>query len=113
MQIDGNASRVRRPARAARGESADPLGGVVRNASVMLIENGKSILATTTDSQGGFAFSIPDAGRYSVHVEAPVSKRKVNVLNEHYTAAFGYPSLPFTIRGGITLTIGGEGWRPR
>lgn len=43
----------------------------------------------------------------------PVSKRKVNVLNEHYTAAFGYPSLPFTIRGGITLTIGGEGWRPR
>ena len=34
-----------------------------------------------------------------------------NLLNEHYSEAFGYPALPFTIRAGIKLSIGGESWR--
>jgi vitamin B12 transporter len=34
-----------------------------------------------------------------------------NLFSQHYEAVFGYPSLPFTIRGGVTFTIGGEhGW---
>lgn len=34
-----------------------------------------------------------------------------NLLNEHYSEAFGYPSLPFTFRAGIKLNFGGESWK--
>ena len=34
-----------------------------------------------------------------------------NLFSQHYQAAIGYPALPFTIRGGITFTIGGDNWR--
>jgi vitamin B12 transporter len=36
-----------------------------------------------------------------------------NVLGQRYEAAFGFPSLPFTIRSGLKLTIGGESWHLR
>jgi len=28
-----------------------------------------------------------------------------NLLSQHYTEAFGYPSLPFTFRSGIKLSL--------
>jgi vitamin B12 transporter len=31
-----------------------------------------------------------------------------NLLDEHYQAAFGFPALPLSIRGGLKFTIGGE-----
>ena len=31
-----------------------------------------------------------------------------NLLNEDYAAAYGFPSLPFTIRGGVAMRIGGD-----
>jgi iron complex outermembrane receptor protein/vitamin B12 transporter len=31
-------------------------------------------------------------------------------LNEHYSEAFGYPSLPFMFRLGMKFTLGGESW---
>ena len=34
-----------------------------------------------------------------------------NILNQHYDAAFGFPSLPFTFRTGMKLTLGGESWK--
>ena len=34
-----------------------------------------------------------------------------NILNQHYDAAFGFPSLPFTFRAGMKLTLGGESWK--
>jgi iron complex outermembrane receptor protein/vitamin B12 transporter len=34
-----------------------------------------------------------------------------NLLCEHYSEAFGYPSLPFTFRMGFKFTLGGESWR--
>jgi vitamin B12 transporter len=34
-----------------------------------------------------------------------------NLLSEHYSEAFGYPALPFTVRAGIKISIGGESWR--
>jgi iron complex outermembrane receptor protein/vitamin B12 transporter len=51
------------------------------------------------------------SGRYALKsfVSAYVSME--NLLSEHYQAAFGFPALPFTIRGGLTFTIGGENWR--
>ena len=34
-----------------------------------------------------------------------------NLFSQHYDAAFGYPSLPFTLRAGMRFTLGGErGW---
>jgi len=34
-----------------------------------------------------------------------------NLFSQHYDASFGFPSLPFTIRTGIRLTLGGpNGW---
>ncbi len=34
-----------------------------------------------------------------------------NVLSQRYDAGFGFPSLPFTVRSGLKLTLGGESWR--
>jgi vitamin B12 transporter len=34
-----------------------------------------------------------------------------NILNQHYDAAFGFPSLPFTFRSGVKFTLGGESWK--
>jgi iron complex outermembrane receptor protein/vitamin B12 transporter len=34
-----------------------------------------------------------------------------NLANQHYDAAFGFPSLPLTFRTGFKLTLGGESWR--
>ena len=33
-----------------------------------------------------------------------------NLLSEHYSEAFGYPSLPFTFRMGMKFSFGGESW---
>jgi vitamin B12 transporter len=34
-----------------------------------------------------------------------------NILSQHYDAAFGFPSLPFTFRAGMKFTLGGESWK--
>ncbi len=36
-----------------------------------------------------------------------------NLLNERYSEAFGFPSLPFTFRSGMQFTLGGESWKLR
>ncbi|MBV8475405.1 MAG: TonB-dependent receptor plug domain-containing protein [Acidobacteria bacterium] len=33
-----------------------------------------------------------------------------NLLSQHYDAAFGFPSLPFAVRSGLKITLGGESW---
>jgi vitamin B12 transporter len=34
-----------------------------------------------------------------------------NLLNQSYQEVYGYPALPFTIRGGMKFTFGGESWK--
>jgi len=36
-----------------------------------------------------------------------------NLGSQRYDETFGYPSLPFTLRGGVRLTLGGESWKPK
>jgi iron complex outermembrane receptor protein/vitamin B12 transporter len=36
-----------------------------------------------------------------------------NLLSQRYDAAFGFPSLPFTVRSGLKITLGGESWHRR
>lgn len=51
------------------------------------------------------------SGRYSVNSVVQLYTSIENLFSQHYQAAFGYPAAPFTIRSGLTLTIGGENWR--
>ena len=53
------------------GKVVDPLGAVVPNADVTLLQNGKVVSVTKTDQEGNFAFSPVDVGQYLVRVEAP------------------------------------------
>lgn len=51
------------------------------------------------------------SGAYAVKPYLSVYTSIENLFSQHYTAAFGYPTLPFTIRTGVRLTLGGEnGW---
>ena len=36
-----------------------------------------------------------------------------NLASQHYSEAFGYPSLPFTFRSGIKFSLGGEGFETK
>ena len=52
------------------GKVVDPLGAVVPNANVSLLQNEKVVGVRKTDQQGNFAFSPVDVGQYLVRVEA-------------------------------------------
>ena len=45
---------------------------------------------------------------YRVHRQAKVYTSIENLFDNEYEAAFGFPSLPFTIRAGVTVTFGGD-----
>jgi iron complex outermembrane receptor protein/vitamin B12 transporter len=49
----------------------DPLGALVANVSVDLIQNDHSVSSTRTDAEGAFSFEIAASGRYSVRASAP------------------------------------------
>ncbi|MGA7238111.1 MAG: TonB-dependent receptor [Bryobacteraceae bacterium] len=51
------------------------------------------------------------SGRYHVNPIVSLYTSIENLFSQHYQAALGFPSAPFTIRSGLTLTIGGENWR--
>ena len=57
-------------AKALHGEVRDPLGALVVNASVDLLEDTHVIANTTTGMDGTFEFGVPESGRYSVRVTA-------------------------------------------
>ena len=50
---------------------------------------------------------------YDIHPAVQVFGAVENLLNQRYDAAFGFPSLPFTVRAGLRFTIGGEAWKPK
>ncbi len=50
------------------------------------------------------------SGRYAVKSFVSLYTSVENLFSQHYQAAFGFPALPFTIRSGVTITIGGENW---
>jgi len=45
---------------------------------------------------------------YRVHPQAKVFTSIENLFDKDYEAAFGFPSLPFAIRAGVTVTFGGD-----
>jgi vitamin B12 transporter len=52
------------------------------------------------------------SGSYRVNRILSLYSSLQNILGEHYSEAFGFPSLPFTFNSGIKITVGGESWKP-
>jgi len=50
------------------------------------------------------------ASSYQANRHVALEGNFQNLLCEHYSEAFGYPSLPFTFRLGMKFTLGGESW---
>jgi len=76
-----------------------------------------------TDAQFGNTLLLPNrnldgayqrlelGGGYQVTRSLNAYADMQNLLSEHYSEAFGYPALPFTIRAGVKISLGGESWR--
>jgi iron complex outermembrane receptor protein/vitamin B12 transporter len=76
-----------------------------------------------SDENGGTSLLLPNrnldsayqkldlSGNYQVNRFFTVTSSIQNLLSQHYSEAFGYPSLPFTFLSGIKITIGGETWK--
>jgi iron complex outermembrane receptor protein/vitamin B12 transporter len=45
---------------------------------------------------------------YRVHRQAKLYTSIENLFDKDYEASFGFPSLPFTIRAGVTVMFGGD-----
>ena len=48
------------------------------------------------------------SGNFKVDRHFTLFTSMENLLSERYTAAFGFPSLPFTFRSGVKITLGGD-----
>jgi vitamin B12 transporter len=58
------------------------------------------------------AYQLLDvSGSYRVSQLLSLYSNFQNILGQHYSEAFGFPSLPFTFRSGIKITLGGESWK--
>jgi len=50
-------------------------------------------------------------GSYQITARLTAYATMENVLNEHYQVIIGYPALPFTVRTGMKIRLGGESWK--
>lgn len=64
-----------------QGKAVDPVGAVVPNAQVALLQNGTAVSSTKTNTEGAFAFSSVEAGQYTVRVVAPGFAVQENTVN--------------------------------
>jgi vitamin B12 transporter len=74
---------------------------------------GNTMLLPNRDLAGAYqVFGL--SASYAVTNYAKVYAVVGNLFSQHYEAVFGFPSLPFTFRSGVTFTIGGDhGWCKR
>ena len=68
---------------------------------------GNSLLLPNQDLDPAYQ-KVDLSASYRVHPQAKVYISIENLFDQEYEAAFGFPSLPFAIRGGITVTFGGD-----
>ena len=71
---------------------------------------GTSLLLPNRNLLGGYE-RLELGGGYQITPRINIYTNMQNLLSEHYSEAFGYPSLPFTFRSGIKLNFGGESWK--
>jgi vitamin B12 transporter len=71
---------------------------------------GNTLLLPNRNLAPGYQKFDLSAG-YAVTSYAKIYTSIENLFSQHYQAAFGFPGTPFTIRSGVTFTLGGhEGW---
>lgn len=71
---------------------------------------GTSMLLPNHNLNPGYQ-KIDLSGRYSLNPAMTFFASVENLLNERYTAAFGFPALPLSFRIGIKFRIGRETWK--
>jgi vitamin B12 transporter len=71
---------------------------------------GTSMLLPNQGLNAGYQ-KIDMSARYTLNPAVTFFASVENLLNERYTGAFGYPSLPLAFRAGIKFRIGREGWK--
>jgi iron complex outermembrane receptor protein/vitamin B12 transporter len=68
---------------------------------------GNSLLLPNQDLDPAYQ-KVDLSASYLVHRQVNVYTSIENLFDKEYEAAFGFPSLPFTIRAGVTVTFGGD-----
>ena len=75
-------------------------------------DGGNTMLLPNRNLDGAYQ-RIDLSGGYQLSRCVEVYSTVQNLFSQHYSEAFGYPSLPLTFRSGIKLTFGGESWKLR
>jgi iron complex outermembrane receptor protein/vitamin B12 transporter len=70
--------------------------------------NGGSTLLLPNRNLDGAYQRLDLTSSYRANRYVSIEANAQNLLNEHYSEAFGYPSLPFMFRLGMKFTLGGE-----
>jgi vitamin B12 transporter len=73
-------------------------------------EFGNSLLLPNRNLDGAYQ-RLELGGGYQFTRSLTAYTDMQNLLSEHYSEAFGFPSLPFTVRAGVKMSFGGESWR--
>jgi iron complex outermembrane receptor protein/vitamin B12 transporter len=73
---------------------------------------GQTLLLPNRNLDGAYQ-RLDLTSSYQVSRNASIEGNFQNLLNEHYSEAFGYPSLPFMFRLGMKFSLGGESWPGR
>ena len=68
---------------------------------------GNSLLLPNQDLDPAYQ-KIDLSASYLVHKHVKVYTSIENLFDKEYEASFGFPSLPFAIRAGVTVTLGGD-----
>jgi vitamin B12 transporter len=71
---------------------------------------GNSLLLPNRNLAAGFQ-KIDLAGAYRFNSHLKVFTVLENLASQHYDPAAGFPALPFSIRAGFKVTLGGESWK--
>ena len=87
-----------------------------RDDSTFLLEQdsnfGNSLLLPNRNLDGAYQ-RLELSASYQVRHNVSTYVDMQNLLNENYAEAFGFPSLPFNVRGGVKFSFGGESFRIR
>ena len=68
---------------------------------------GNSMLLPNKEIEAAYQ-KVDLGGSYQVHPRLKVFVSSENLLDKTYEASLGFPALPRTVRGGITVSIGGD-----
>ena len=71
---------------------------------------GNTLLLPNRNLDGAYQ-RLELGGGYQVTRSLTAYSDLQNLLSQHYSEAFGYPALPFTLRAGIKISFGGESWQ--